>query len=51
MKHQFIDDLARAAKLDGEALQFDDAKSSALMRRKPVGLLAIGLQHKLPFCV
>jgi hypothetical protein len=43
MKHQFIDDRALAAKLDGKAFQLDDAKSSTVMRCKTVGQLVVGL--------
>src|SRR5262245_37820277 len=50
MKDQFIDDLARASKLDSEAFQLDDAKSSVVMRCKTVSRLVVGLQYKLPFC-
>ena len=51
MKDHFIDDRPFAAKLDDESLQLDDAKSSTVLRRKTVGRLVVGLQHKLPFCI
>src|SRR5262245_45437245 len=51
MKHQLIDDRSLTAKLDGKAFQLDNAELSALLRRKAIGRLVVGLQHKLPFCV
>lgn len=39
------------AKFDDKSLQFDDAKSSTVLRRQTVDRLVVGLQNKLPLCV
>ena len=43
MKDHFIDGLTLAAKFDNEALQFDNAKPSAVLRGKAIGGLVVGL--------
>ena len=48
MEDQFVE--ARlAAEFDDEALQFEDTKLSAPQRRKAIGRLILGIQHKLTF--
>src|ERR1700719_4338685 len=47
MKDQFVDDRPFAAEFDEEALEFDNAEPSALLRHKAIGRLIVGLQHKL----
>src|SRR6266851_7632139 len=49
MKDHFVDDRPFTAKFDEEALQFRDAEPSAFLRRKAIGRLIVGLQHKLAF--
>ena len=49
MKDHFVDDRPFAAKFDKKALQFRNAEPSALLRRKAIGWLIVGLQHKLAF--
>src|ERR1043166_2910151 len=51
MKDHFVDDGPLATEFNNEALQFDYAEPSALLRRKAIGRLVIGLQYKLPFCI
>ena len=49
MKDHFVDDRSFAAKFDNEALQFRNAEPSAFLRRKAIGWLIVGLQHKAAF--
>jgi hypothetical protein len=45
MKDHFADDGALAAEFNKEALQFEYAEPSLVLRRKAIGRLVIRLQH------
>jgi hypothetical protein len=47
MKDHLVDDRPFAPKFDYKALQFGNAKASALLRRKAIGRLIVGLKDKL----
>src|SRR4051812_25880387 len=51
MKDDFVDDGALATEFNDEALQFEYAEPSALLRRKPICRLVIRLQHEMAFCI
>jgi hypothetical protein len=47
MKDHFVDNRALATEFNNEALQFEDAEPSALLRCKVIGWLVVRIQHEM----
>jgi hypothetical protein len=51
VKDDLADTIALAAEFDEKSLQFDVAKSAALLWLEAMGRLVVGLQHKPAFAI